>query len=148
MKIAPPASTLPYAAPDVFALAADIERYPEFLAGWRHARILARDGNRWRVSQALGLGPLQLEFESLALVEPPRCIEVSAESPPFSAFSFRWLIEPLDAGCSRVSVAAQIVMRSRLSQHAVDILLPTAMTDVMRSFEARARRLYGSPLRR
>lgn len=143
MRVAPPARILPCAPDQMFALAADIERYPEFLTGWRRARIIAREGNRWRVQQALGLGPLQLEFESQARLEPPRSIEVASDSAPFATFRFTWLIEALEIPGARVSLAAEITMRSRLAQHAVDALLPAAMADVLQSFEVRARHLYG-----
>jgi ribosome-associated toxin RatA of RatAB toxin-antitoxin module len=36
---------LPFTCEQVFALGADIERYPEFLTGWISARIMQREAS-------------------------------------------------------------------------------------------------------
>lgn len=132
---------LPYSVEQVFDLAADIERYPEFLKGWRSARILARGADCCTVEQELGLGPIRLRFTSEARLWRPERIEVSSGEPPFQRFSLSWLIVP-DGSGSRVRVIADFQMRSSLLQHTVNALLPLAIDDLIGSFTARARALY------
>ena len=77
---------LPYPCERVFDMVADIERYPEFLPGWTHARILDRHDNRLHAEQQLQTGPAVFRFHSTALLEPtlPRhnpagCILIRAD---------------------------------------------------------------------
>ncbi len=46
---------LPFSCERVFDLAADIERYPEFLPGWIAAQVLRRQTHACDVHQILGL---------------------------------------------------------------------------------------------
>ncbi len=123
----------------MFDLAADVERYPEFLPWWVAARVLRRDGKIYYTDQILGLGPLHVRFVSKAVLQRPRRIDVTSDKPPFRRFELSWIFEPIaDAGC-RVSVVATLALRSRLLQRVVDQLLPAAVDGIITAFEARAR---------
>ncbi len=128
---------LPFSCGEAFDLAADIESYPSFLPGWISAHIERRESNVCWVDQIVGLGPIRLQFASQAVLHRPERIEVSSTQAPFRQFNLTWLFEALPSGACRVSVAAQIETRSRLLQHLVDRVLPTAVEDVITAFEAR-----------
>lgn len=135
-------ATLPFTREQVFDLAADIERYPEFLSGWVSARIQRRESNICYVEQIVGLGPVRVQFMSKAVLNRPDRIEVTSTEAPFRLFSLSWLIaEAPSAGC-RLSVVANIELRSRMMQRIMNQLLPPAVDDVIRAFEARAHRIY------
>jgi len=126
----------------MFDLAADIERYPEFLHWWIAARIRTRDSNICYVEQVLGLGPVRLQFASKALLRRPERIDVTSSDPPFRRFILSWLFESLaSAGC-RASIVAELEFRSRLLQQVADRVLPATVADIIAAFEARARALY------
>ncbi len=135
---------LPFRCEQAFDLAADIERYPEFLRGWIAARIQSRESNRCCVDQVVGLGPFRWQFMSKAVLNRPERIDVTSTEAPFRLFSLSWLIaaEP-SAGC-RLSAIAYIELRSRMMQHIVNQLLPTAVDDAVHAFEARAHRVYAA----
>lgn len=137
-------ASLPYSVEQVFDLAADIERYPEFLKGWVSVQVLQRGGDRCTVEQRLRLGPIRLRFISQATLKRPERIEVSSSEAPFRRFLLCWAIEPHPSG-SRICVTADCQMRSLLLEHAVNALLPLAVDDIIDSFAARARTLYGEP---
>ena len=61
--------SLPYTCTQLFALVADNERYPAFLPGWSSVRILHSDKSQLQVEQQLWLGPVELQFESMAEFE-------------------------------------------------------------------------------
>lgn len=129
----------------LFDLAADVERYPEFLPWWIAARVLRRDGKVYYTDQILGLGPLRVRFVSKAVLHRPRRIDVTSDKPPFRRFALTWIFEPIaGAGC-RVSVVATLALRSRLLQRVVDQLLPVAVSGIITAFEARARAGGSSP---
>ena len=133
--------TLPFSCEQMFDLAADIERYPDFLRGWISARIQKRESNICYVDQVVGLGPVRLQFTSKAVLYRPERIEVTSAEAPFRHFGLSWQVTAVPpAGC-RVSVAAEAELQLRMLQRIVNQLLPAAVDDVITAFEARARRL-------
>lgn len=137
---------LPFTCEQAFDLAADIERYPEFLSGWVSARILKRESDIWCVDQIVGLGPLRLQFTSQAALHRPGRIDVTSTEAPFELFSLSWLVDAVPpAGC-RVSIIAQVELRSRILQRMVNQVLPAAVDSVISAFEARAHQVYSGTL--
>jgi coenzyme Q-binding protein COQ10 len=49
---------LPYRREQLFDLAADVERYPEFLPWWLSATVRHRDGEIYSTDQVVGIGPI------------------------------------------------------------------------------------------
>lgn len=134
---------LPYGAAQLFELAADVERYPEYLPGWIAVRIRKREAGAYYTEQVVGLGPVRLEFESRVVLRPPERIDVTSDDPRFRAFRLWWIFEPQPGGRCRVSVTAAVQFRSRLLQRAAYRALGAAAGDIIAAFEARARHLYG-----
>lgn len=134
---------LPYRAEQMFDLAADVERYPEFLPLWIYVRILRLEPGACYTEQAVGLGPLRLQFESRALLLRPRRIDVTSDDPQFSNFRLSWIFQARPGGWCMVRLAAVIELRSRLLHRAADRALRGAAGDIIAAFEARARHIYG-----
>ena len=122
----------------LFDLAADVERYPEFLRWWVAARILRREGDIYYTDQVLGLGPLRVRFGSKTVLHRPERIDVTSDEPPFRRFSLSWLFEPQPCAGCRVSLVAELELRSGLLQRVMDRVLPVAIADIIAAFEARA----------
>jgi coenzyme Q-binding protein COQ10 len=136
---------LPYSPAQMFDLAADIERYPEFLTGWVSARIRDREGNTCHVDQVVGFGPVRLKFASTAVLQPSRRIDVSSTDTRFRKYSLSWLIEEAPTRGCQVSVAVDLELKSGLLQRVVSRLLPAAVDDIVAAFRARAHALYAEP---
>jgi coenzyme Q-binding protein COQ10 len=130
--------TLPFSCEQVFDLAADIERYPEFLKGWISVRIKKQESNICYVEQVLGLGPVRLQFASRAVLRRPERIDVTSTDPAFRHFSLSWLIAAIPPNDCRLSIAAELELQSGFLQRVVDELLPAAVDDIIAAFEARA----------
>jgi coenzyme Q-binding protein COQ10 len=130
---------LPRSRPEpLFDLAADVERYPEFLRGWLAARIVRRDADVYYTDQILGLGPLRVRFGSKTVLDRPQRIHVTSAEPPFRRFELTWMFEPLPDGSCRVRLDARVELRVPLLQRVVDQLLPRAIAGIADAFEARA----------
>ena len=135
--------SLPYRPEQLFDLAADVERYPEFLRWWIAAQIRKREGDAYDTDQILGLGPIRVRFESRTVLHRPEWIRVSSGQSPFRAFGLSWSFAPeLPAGC-RVGLAAEMEFTSRLLENIVARVLPAVVADIIVAFEARAQALYG-----
>ena len=89
---------LPYTCQQLYMLVLDIERYPEFVPGYRQARIVRHEVNALEVEQAVGFGPLGFRFRSRATYTAPSYIEVLASDGPFRRLEVRWEFAAEGAG--------------------------------------------------
>lgn len=139
--------TLPLTCEQAFEIAADIERYPEFLPCWISARITRRDSNICYVEQEVGFGPARLRFAATAAMQRPVRIDVTSTDKSFKHFNLSWLIESIPPEGCRVSLAAAVQLESGILQYAVAAFLPTAIEDIILAFEVRARASYDATAR-
>jgi len=142
MKIERMSRILPFRCEQVFDLAADIERYPDFLSGWISARILKREATVLHVEQVLGIGPLRIQFGSEAVLHRPERIDVTSSEPPFRHYHLRLLVTPYSAASCNLSATADLELGSRLMQHIADQILPASIDQAIAAFETRAHSLY------
>ena len=133
---------LPYAAEQLFDLAANVERYPEYLRWWISARIRKREANVYYTDQVLGLGPVRVRFGSRTVLQPPTRIDVTSKGYPFQQFKLSWNFAALAEASCRVSLTAEFELRSFVLQGILDRALPVATADIIAAFETRAHSLY------
>lgn len=145
MSIHEAGRTLLYTPEQVFDLVADVERYPAFLPGWVAARIVARDGDVWRVDQVVRFAYIRYRFETRSIHDRPRRIAITAaDHGPFRRLRLIWLIDPLPDGGCRASLRVDIALRSALIQTLVAGTLDGQVAAIVSAFEARAHRLFGA----
>ena len=132
---------LPYAAETLFGIAADVERYPEFLPWWTDARIRRREADTYYTDQTLRLGPLHVRFDSRAILERPQRIDVTVSRFPFRELKLTWTFAPVSDGGCRVELVAELDFVSVLFQKIAEQAIRSAMDEVIAAFEARAREL-------
>ncbi len=133
---------LPYSREQLFDLAADVERYPEFLRWWIMARIWKREGKVYYTDQILGLGPIRLHFCSRTELHRPERIEVISDEAPFRHFRLSWIFQSHSGDHCQVTLVAEFELRSGLLQRLIGRVLPVAIADVIAAFEIRAHELY------
>jgi coenzyme Q-binding protein COQ10 len=133
---------LPYAAEQLFDLAADVERYPEYLPWWISARIRKRLSNEYHTDQVLGLGPFRVKFGSRTILQRPGRIDVTSADFPFRKFRLTWTFEPRPGPACKVTVFSEFELGLSALQRLYDRVLPSAIGDIMAAFERRAGRLY------
>ena len=133
---------LPYTAEQLFDLAADVERYPEYLRWWIAARIRNREANVYYTDQVLGLGPVRVRFGSRTVLQPPTRIDVTSKDYPFQQFKLSWNFAALARASCHVSLTAEFELRSFVLRRILDQALPVATADIIKAFETRAHSLY------
>lgn len=74
--------TLRHPRAEVFDLVADIERYPEFVPGWKEARVLWEDKDRRSVEQVVGFHAFVWRFRTEAVLERPNRIDIEGGGGP------------------------------------------------------------------
>lgn len=140
---------LPYTAEQLFALVADVERYPEFLPWCIGAHICERRPDRIVAELVIGFRLLRERFVSRVTLDPPRRIDVTYEQGPFAYLNSHWIFTPIEGGC-RIDFFVDFEFRSRLLQRVMGVVFGEAVRRMVGAFEKRARDLYGggAPSRR
>ena len=143
---------LPYTADQMYALVADVERYPEFLPWTAAARVRSRER---RGAEEVMLADLVISFKvfresfgSRVVLHPgERRIETSYVDGPFKHLRSEWSFADRPGGGSRVSFWVDFAFRNPLLGRVIGVVFNEAMQRVVAAFERRARALYGAPPR-
>lgn len=144
---------LPYGADEMFALVADVERYPEFLPWTAAARIRSRkpevgpEGAGAEVIEAdlvISFKVFRERFGSRVRLDPAaRVIDTEYLDGPFRYLKSRWSFAPLPDGGCHVDFFVDFEFRNRVLQGVIGIVFNEAMHRIVKAFEDRARALYG-----
>ena len=135
---------LPYTPEQLFALVADIERYPEFLPWCIGARIKERQPNLVVADLIIGFKVFRERFTSRVVLDPPRKIDVTYAEGPFRYLDNHWTFERTPEGC-RIGFFVDFEFKSRLMQKVIEVLFSEAVRRMVGAFERRACDLYGAP---
>jgi coenzyme Q-binding protein COQ10 len=136
---------LPYRAEQIFDLAADVERYPEFLPLWLSAKIRQRDGDVYYTDQVIGVGPIRQSFRSKTMLRRPDEIEVISTDEAFEKFRLNWSFKPLAQECCEVILTGELELRAPLLRRFFSRVAADGFEPMLAAFEERARELYGPP---
>lgn len=131
----------------MYALVADVERYPEFLPWTAAARIRSRTD---RGDHEVMLADLVISFKvfrerfgsRVTLWPRRRVIDTAYIDGPFKHMESQWRFAEAAAGCE-VGFDVDFEFRNRLLQGAAGLFFNEAMQRVVRAFERRAGTLYG-----
>lgn len=134
---------LPYTPEQLFALVADVERYPEFLPWCRAARVLRRDAISMTADLMIGYKIFSEKFRSQVALDRPNSIEVHYLSGPLSHLTNRWHFEPKGKGGCEISFDVDFDFQSSILGAAMELFFDKALLKMVAAFESRAAQLYG-----
>jgi len=137
---------LPYTPEQLFALVADVERYPEFLPWCVGARIKKRHPDKIVAELIIGFRMFRERFTSRVTLDRAQRIDVAYTEGPFRYLNNHWTFAPDPGGC-RLGFFVDFEFRSRLLQRMIEVLFSEAVRRMVGAFEKRARDLYGHPTR-
>lgn len=140
---------VPHSAEQMYALVADVERYPEFLPLCTGLRVLrrAKDGERDAIVAEMSVGykAISERFTTKVTLDPEaRDIHVSYVDGPFKYLENRWEFRPDPAG-SAVHFAIEYEFRSLALGLLMGSMFDRAFRKFADAFERRADRVYGAP---
>ena len=136
---------LPYTQEQMYALVADIERYPEFLPWCVAARIKERRADFINADLVIGFRMFRERFTSHVKLDPPGRIDVTYAEGPFRYLNNHWIFERVSGGC-RVDFFVDFEFKSRVLQKVIEMLFGEAVRRMVGAFESRAQQLYGRPV--
>ena len=139
-----------YSADEMFALIADVARYPEFLPWCAAARIRSRtpladgSGEVTDADLVVSFKVYRERFGSRVTLRPEaRTIDVEYLEGPFRHMRNHWHFLPEADGCI-VDFFVDFEFRSALLQRLIGLVFHEAMLRIVRAFEKRAAQLYGA----
>ncbi len=141
---------LPYTADQMYALVADIERYPEFLPWNTAARIRARrpGASGSEVVEAdlvISFKVFRERFGSRVTLWPEtRRIDTEYLDGPFKYLRSGWSFADLPEGGCRVEFFVDFEFRNAILGKVIGVVFGEAMSRIVRAFEDRAKALYGT----
>ena len=135
---------LSYTPEQLFALVADIERYPEFLPWCLAARVKERRADLIVADLVIGFRMFRERFTSRVNLDPPHRIDVAYTEGPFKYLNNHWLFERVPGGC-RIDFFVDFEFHSRILQRVIGVLFHEAVRRMVAAFEHRAEQLYGVP---
>ena len=131
------AAVVPHPAGEMFALADDIESYPQFLP-WCESASADRDGETVRGRLVINYRGLRTSFATVNRHIAPTQIEMRLADGPLSELSGRWRFSDLGDGRSRVEFEAQWGFRSRTLERLFAGLFRAVFSKFVDAFVARA----------
>jgi coenzyme Q-binding protein COQ10 len=136
---------LPYSSNQMFDLVAEVERYPEFLPWCLGTRVTKRESDLVEADMLIGFKMFRERFGSRVLLHRDEYrIDVNYTHGPFRYLVNRWRFEERKDGCE-VDFFVDFEFRSRLLKRIMGALFSEAVNRMVRSFESRAKQLYGTP---
>ena len=135
---------LPYTPEQLFALVADVDRYPEFLPWCVGARVKERQPDLIVADLIIGFRMFRERFTSRVSLDRPGRIDVAYADGPFRYLNNHWTFTPAAGGC-RVGFFVDFEFKSRILQRVIELLFHEAVRRMVAAFEHRAQHLYGTP---
>ena len=140
---------LPHSAAQMYALVADVARYPEFLPWTSAARIRSRHpidgGEVMEADLVISFKLFREKFGScVALYPDPARIETEYLDGPLKHLKSVWLFRDLPEGGCEVDFTVDFEFRNPILASVIGLVFNEAMTRVVRAFEARAAAIYSA----
>lgn len=140
---------IPHSADDMFALVADVERYPAFLPLCEALSVRSRregEGGKTLLvaDMTVGYKAIRETFTSQVLLKPTeRIIDVKYIDGPFRYLDNRWRFEPVAPQQCRVHFFIDYQFRNRMLGIVMGSMFDRAFRTFAEAFERRADEVYG-----
>ncbi|MDA5193806.1 type II toxin-antitoxin system RatA family toxin [Govanella unica] len=134
--------TLKYSPDELYALVADVARYPEFLPWCVGARILKRTDQEIWADLMIGFKMFRETFTSRVQLNPG-VIEVEYVKGPLKHLTNHWAFLPAGDGQCTIDFMVDFEFKNLLFERLVGALFTEAVHRMVLAFEKRAVEVYG-----
>ncbi len=135
---------LPYNIDMLFALVADVEKYPEFLPWVAGARILKSEGDVRHAELKVSYKGFSESYVSKVTLVPPTdesgegTIDVTLERGPFKKLRNYWVFRKIDEKNTQVEFFVDFEFKSIIVEKLAGGAFASATKKMMQAFEERA----------
>jgi len=134
---------VPYAASKMYALVADVEKYPGFLPWCRAARVRTPGEETVEASLEIGRGPIRKTFTTRNVMIRDSRIDIGLIDGPFKHLQGCWQFMTLDGEGSRIVLNLEFEFSNALLRRTLGPLFSEIANTMVDAFCRRAKELYG-----
>lgn len=139
---------VPFTAEQMFAVVADVERYPQFVPLCEQLIVKQREESGGdtilTATMSVGYRAIRETFTSRVTLKPAQNgIDVAKIDGPFARLTNRWRFRDVPGGCE-VYFHIDYAFASRVLSLLMGAVFDKAVRKYTEAFETRARALYGS----
>lgn len=135
---------LPHSAAQIYAVVADVRRYPEFLPWVVAMRVRSDSATETIADMIVGFKGLRESFSSRVVKEADHRIAVDYLDGPMRHLHNEWRFTALDSGGCRVDFMVDFAFRNSLFERMAGQMFDRALRKMIAAFETRAEALYGA----
>ncbi len=136
---------LSYTPEQLFALVADVDRYPEFLPWCISSHITERESDAvFYADLVIGYKMVREKFGSKVILDAPNQIHVEYLSGPMKYLSNHWKFIREEDGSCTIDFFVDFEFRNIFLQNLIGVFFNEVMQRMVSAFEARAEDLYGN----
>ncbi len=135
---------LPYTPEQLFALVADVKRYPEFLPWVVAVRERSSTDAETIADLVVGFAAFKERFTSRVTKQAPGAIVVDYIEGPLKYLKNEWRFQPAGDGGTDLYFSVDFAFKSRLFERIAGQMFDRALRRMTGAFEQRAAELYGS----
>jgi ribosome-associated toxin RatA of RatAB toxin-antitoxin module len=134
---------VPYAASEMYALVADVEKYPGFLPWCRVARVRGPGQDTVEASLEIGRGPIRKTFTTRNVMTRDSRIDIGLIDGPFKHLQGCWEFMALDGAGSRIVLNLEFELSNAVLRRTLGPLFSEITNSMVDAFCRRAKELYG-----
>lgn len=132
-----------YCAQDMYALAEDIESYPQFLPWCDGAEYASREAGRTVATLHINFHGLRSQFTTENIHQPGRRIDLKLVSGPFRSLQGSWSFTDLGKDASKVEFSLRYEFKNPLLEAAVGRVFRGIAETFVEAFVQRADEKFG-----
>jgi ribosome-associated toxin RatA of RatAB toxin-antitoxin module len=134
---------VPYSPAQMFALVADIERYPEFVPAVVAAKILKREDDGVIGQLEMVRAGVREKFTTRNVFEEPTRMSLALVEGPFRLLDGLWTFEPLGDRGTKIRLTVRFEFANPLTAMLLSRAFERTCADMVDAFVLRARAIYG-----
>ena len=135
---------LPYTPEQLYALVADVAKYPDFLPWCIASRITKREGdNVFYADLVIGYKMVREKFGSRVTLTEPDMVHVEYLSGPMKYLSNYWKFIREEDGSCTIDFFVDFEFKNKILQNLIGVFFNEVVQRMVGAFETRAKELYG-----
>ncbi|HEX7811454.1 MAG TPA: type II toxin-antitoxin system RatA family toxin [Burkholderiales bacterium] len=132
-----------YSAAQMYALVADVPRYPEFLPWCGGAQVLSQSDAVVHAAISIDFRGIRQKFSTENRLREPELIEMKLLDGPFRELDGSWRFKPLGEQACRIDFRLHYEFSSKILEKLVGPVFHYIANSFVDAFVRRAAQLYG-----
>jgi ribosome-associated toxin RatA of RatAB toxin-antitoxin module len=134
---------VPYTPEQMFALVADIERYPQFVPWVTGAKVLQQDERGVIGQLEMERAGVREKFTTRNVLEPPARMSLELVDGPFRLLDGLWTFEKVGNKGTKIRLAIRFEFKNPLTAMLLSRAFEKSCAEMVDAFVLRARAVYG-----